>query len=232
VHQVTIPEGWNIRQISGILAQAGLIDPAKFLALALSPEGPKRYQINLPNYEGLLFPDTYAFSKVDGEERILERMEQRFKEKVNQPILDEMKAKKLTLEKTLTLASIIEKETGVAEERPLVSSVFWNRLAKGMRLQSDPTTMYGIPNFSGRLTKADLQAYTPYNTYVIPALPPGPICNPGLASILAAIRPASTRYFYFVSNNNGRHIFSETYGEHSRHVNAYQKTPTPTSSHL
>ncbi len=93
-----------------------------------------------------------------------------------------------------------------------------------MRLQSDPTTIYGIPNFNGNLTRADLQRYSPYNTYVIPGLPPGPIANPGYASLVAALHPANTKYLYFVSNNQGSHLFSESYGQHSRNVNNYQKS--------
>ena len=220
-HQVTIPEGWTGRQIASVLAAQGLIDPQKFLALVYSQSGPKKYGVNLPNYEGLLFPDTYLFSKVDGEEHILERMVSHFFQKVNKPIADEAKARGMTIEQALTLASIIEKETGVPTERALVSSVFHNRMMKHMRLQSDPTTIYGIPNFNGHLSRADLERYTPYNTYVIPGLPPGPICNPGLDAVLAAIRPASTSYYYFVSNNNGSHIFSETYAQHARKVFTY-----------
>jgi UPF0755 protein len=129
----------------------------------------------------------------------------------------------MTKHQILTLASIIEKESGNAEEQPIVASVFHNRLKKGMRLQSDPTVIYGIPNFNGNITKADLQTPTPYNTYVIAGLPPGPIANPGLTAIKAALYPAETNYFYFVGNGKGKHIFSENLDRHNQAVNVFQR---------
>ena len=123
----------------------------------------------------------------------------------------------------LTLASIIEKETGQDAERPLISAVFHNRLRKGLPLQSDPTVIYGIPNFNGNLTRADLARRTPFNTYRIAGLPPGPIASPGGKSILAALNPAPVKYLFFVSKNDGTHQFSATLGEHNRAVDRYQK---------
>ena len=134
-----------------------------------------------------------------------------------------MQASGLALAQWETLASIIEKETGVPTERELISSVFHNRLKKKMRLQSDPTTIYGIVNFDGNLTRKHLQTSTPYNTYTIPALPPGAICSPGLATLRATLNPANTNYLYFVANGQGTHLFSETYGQHSQKVDQYQK---------
>jgi UPF0755 protein len=129
----------------------------------------------------------------------------------------------MTKHQVLTLASIIEKESGNSEEQPLVSSVFHNRLARGMRLQSDPTVIYGITNFNGNITKADLQTLTPYNTYMISGLPPGPIANPGMTAIRAALYPAETSYLFFVGNGKGKHIFSETLEQHNQAVNLYQR---------
>ncbi len=223
VHPVTIPEGWTARQIAQILAAKNLVDEQKFIDIALNPATAARYKLNTPSLEGFLFPETYHFSKIDGEERIIEKMVNSFHEHFNKEYLEEMKLKGWTLERLVTLASIVEKETGVEEERTLVSSVFHNRLKKHMKLQSDPTTIYGIPNFNGNITKADLLRYSPYNTYVIPELPPGPISNPGLASLIAAMRPAESEYLFFVSNNNGNHIFSKTYGQHAGKVNEFQK---------
>lgn len=225
VHQVTIPEGWTVRQVASILANAKLIDEQKFIGLALSKEGAARFNFSAPTLEGYLFPDTYAFSRVDGEDRIIERMVQRFKQKFANEFAEEIKAKGWTLERVVTMASIIEKETGSKGERELISSVFHNRMKKRMRLQSDPTTIYGIENFNGNLTKADLKRYSPYNTYTIPELPPGAIANPGYDALVSVLRPATTNYLFFVSNNQGGHIFSETYGQHSRLVNDYQKSP-------
>jgi UPF0755 protein len=128
----------------------------------------------------------------------------------------------LTLHEIVTLASIIEKETGVEAERPLVSAVFHNRLKLKMPLQSDPTVIYGLKEFNGNLTRKDLHATSPYNTYRIPALPPGPICNPGLSSLRAAIAPAAVPFLYFVSKNDGTHVFSESLESHSLAVKAYQ----------
>ena len=123
----------------------------------------------------------------------------------------------------ISLASIVEKETGAAAERPLIARVFFNRLSRKMRLQSDPTVIYGIRDFNGNLTRADLKKETPYNTYVIPALPPGPICSPGRAALEAVLRPADSEALYFVSKNDGTHIFSTTLADHNRAVQTYQR---------
>ena len=132
------------------------------------------------------------------------------------------KALKMSVHQIITLASIIEKETGAAFERPLISSVFHNRLKKGMRLSSDPTVIYGIRNFNGNLTRKDLETVTPYNTYRIKGLPPGPIANPGIDSIKAALYPAETDYLYFVSKKDATHQFSTNLKDHNRAVRQYQ----------
>ena len=134
-----------------------------------------------------------------------------------------MQDMKMTLNQTITLASIVEKETGAAFERPIISSVYHNRLKIGMRLQSDPTTIYGIRNFNGNLTRKDLETATAYNTYVIYGLPPGPIANPGHDAIAAVLNPEKTAFLYFVSKNNGTHFFSENYRDHTRAVDQYQR---------
>jgi UPF0755 protein len=128
----------------------------------------------------------------------------------------------LSLHEVVTLASLIEKETGIEAERPLVSAVFHNRLRAKIPLQSDPTVIYGLKSFSGSLTRKDLQSRSPYNTYRIRGLPPGPICNPGLASLRAALYPARVPYLYFVSKNDGSHLFSMRLGEHNQAVKIYQ----------
>jgi UPF0755 protein len=225
VHQITVPEGWTARQIAQILAAEKLIDEKRFLDLTLTAQGPTKYKVESPTLEGYLFPDTYAFSKVDGEERIIDRMVQTFLQKYDHEFRAEVEKSGMSMNDFVTLASIVEKETGADGERELVSSVFHNRLNKKMKLQSDPTTIYGIPDFNGNLTRADLHRYSPYNTYVIPSLPPGPIANPGLAALRATLHPATTKYLYFVSNNHGRHLFSETYEQHARRVNTFQVVP-------
>lgn len=229
VHPVTIPEGWTARQIAELIETSKLGKREKFLQIALDRASAAKYGFKTPSLEGFLYPDTYAFSRLDGEDKIVDRMVHQFLTHYHKELEAEARAQGMSLEKLVTLASVIEKETGSAMERELVSSVFHNRLKKGMRLQSDPTTIYGIPNFNGNLTKADLLRYSPYNTYVIPGLPPGPIANPGLATLKATLAPARTDYLYFVSNNQGAHVFSKTYEEHARYVSGYQGRPIPKS---
>jgi UPF0755 protein len=153
---------------------------------------------------------------------VIDVMVRRFWE-VIEPMREMTDGADMTIEEVVTLASIVEKETGRAEERPIIASVFLNRLKKRMRLESDPTVIYGIENFNGNLTRKDLTQRTPYNTYVIRGLPVGPIGNPGFESIKAILLPARTDYLYFVSKNDGTHYFSKTLKEHNRAVNIYQK---------
>lgn len=147
---------------------------------------------------------------------------------------DEMRARAedlgLSLHEVVTLASIIEKETGAPHERALVSSVFHNRLARGMRLETDPTVIYGIPNFDGNIRKKDLQTYTPYNTYLIKGLPPGPIASPGKEALIACLWPDETDFIFFVSKNDGTHYFSTNYSDHNRAVQQYQRGFKPGTS--
>ncbi len=224
VHAVTVPEGWNVRQIADIVQKAGVGDAKKFASLGLSKEMASKLKVNADSLEGFLFPDTYSFSLIDGEERILETMVRRFQSKFTEEYKKKAAIMGFTPLELITLASIIEKETGVPTERKIISAVFHNRLKKKMRLQSDPTTIYGIKDFNGNLTKAHLLEMTPYNTYRIKALPPGPICNPGWDAILAALDPANEEYLYFVANGQGSHLFSKTYKEHNDYVTRYQKS--------
>ena len=173
--------------------------------------------------EGYLFPDTYFFSKSDGVKVIVKTMVKRFFKKIRD--LD-FSVTSLSPRQVIILASIVEKETGAGFERPLVSSVFHNRLKKNMKLQTDPTILYGIMDQTGKevnnIRKKDILAPTAYNTYVIRGLPPGPISNPGLESIKSVLHPAKSDYLYFVSKNDGTHIFSRTYEEHLKAVKKYQ----------
>lgn len=225
VHQVTIPEGYNIRQIAEVLKEARLVEPELFVSKALSLNYARKYNLSSPNLEGYLFPDTYSFSRVDREDKIIDQMIQNFLKKTGPNLKESARTIGMTLEEVVTLASIVERETASPAERPLVASVFHNRLNKKMRLQSDPTTIYAIPDFKGNITKADLLRYHPYNTYTIPGLPPGPIASPGLSSINAVLNPAQTEYLFFVAGPGGNHIFSKTYGQHSRQVTANQVNP-------
>jgi UPF0755 protein len=222
LHTVTIPEGLSIEQIADVLSSNGLIERDKFLMYALSDGIEIKYGINGPGLEGYLYPDTYQFAAGLSAGAIIDTMIKRFREITDQfgPKIAESG---MTLHEIVTLASIVEKETGKASERPLIASVFLNRMRKRMRLESDPTVIYGIKNFSGNLKKSDLSTYTPYNTYVIRGLPPGPIANPGMDSIKAVLYPAETDYLYFVSKNDGSHHFSSSLQEHNRAVYIYQK---------
>jgi UPF0755 protein len=222
VHQVTIPEGLAGQQIAELLADRGLVDRDRFVSLLRDRETLGRFGLEGESLEGYLFPDTYRVVKGLNEEAIAQRMVRRFQEMFGPEEQARARELQMTVPEVVTLASLIEREAHVPEERPLISSVFHNRLRRGMPLQSDPTVMYALSRFSGRLTKANLQAPSPYNTYLRQGLPPGPIANPGRASIMAALYPASSRYLYFVSKNDGTHAFSTTLREHDARVRRYQ----------
>jgi UPF0755 protein len=222
LHPVTIPEGFTRGQIADALAAKGLADKKRFLELTQDKALLRQYGISGPSFEGYLFPDTYHFSRGMPTSAVLDTMVKRFKQLVS-PLMDKTQWTGMKLEEVVILASIVEKETGKPEERPLIASVFLNRLRLGMRLESDPTVIYGIENFDGDLKKKDLTEKTPYNTYVIHGLTPGPIANPGLESIKAVMEPARTDYLYFVSKNDGSHYFSKSLSEHNRAVEIYQK---------
>ncbi len=221
-YTVTIPEGFSIRQIADILAKEKLVNREKFLLITKDPKVLNKYGINGPSLEGYLFPDTYQFGRGLSALSIVGAMITRFHEAV-EPYKKMVDRSGMSLGEIVTLASIVEKETGTAEERPIIASVFLNRMKKGMKLDSDPTVIYGIKDFSGNLKREDLSKPTPYNTYIIRGLPPGPITNPGLESIKAVLYPAETEYLYFVSKNDGSHHFSKTLKEHNRAVRIYQK---------
>ena len=221
-HPVTVPEGFTVKQIATLLEKKGLVNKDKFLLLAESPDTGKRYGLNGPGLEGYLYPDTYQFSRGLSAISVIDTMIRRFKE-VLAPFQKRIEQSDMTVEKVVTLASIVEKETGRGDERPVIASVFLNRLKRKMRLESDPTVIYGIKNFNGNLTLKNLARSTPYNTYVIRGLPPGPIANPGREAIKAVLYPADTAFLYFVSKNDGSHYFSKTLSEHTRAVDIYQK---------
>ena len=224
---VTIPEGLTVREIAELLDKMQIADKDKFIAEAGDPNFLATLGLNESGLEGYLFPSTYHFTPSTPEKDIIVAMTEQFR-KVSLPLLNQRDgASALTAHEILTLASIIEKETGIESERPVISAVFRNRLKRQMPLQSDPTVIYGIKDFNGNLTRKNLQDPTPYNTYRITALPPGPICNPGLSSIRAALRPAQVPYLYFVSKNDGTHSFSETIEAHNQAVKLYQPSREP-----
>lgn len=220
--RVTIPEGFNLQQIAQRLSQENLVEEKAFLTSSRNPQFLARLGIQGASLEGYLFPDTYLFHRGMSVEAIQGKMVQKFKKVMgglqkDYPALDQ---KRLT--EWIILASIVEKESGLQSERPLIASVFYNRLRIGMPLQSDPTVIYGIPNFDGDLTRKHLQTSTAYNTYQKAGLPPGPIANPGKDSLRAVLDPAKSDYLYFVSKNDGSHFFSRDLKTHNRAVARYQ----------
>ncbi len=222
MHSVTIPEGLTMVQIAQIVEKAGLAGKDEFLAAANAAGTAARHGIASDTLEGYLYPDTYHFAKGIPAEKIVEAMLERFLE-VMTPLRSRAVEKGMTVNEVVTLASIVEKETGLAAERPLIASVFLNRLRKNMRLESDPTVIYGIKDFNGNLTRKDLSRPGPYNTYMIKGLPPAPIASPGKDAIKAVLYPAETDFIFFVSRNNGSHYFSRTLREHNTAVRKYQK---------
>jgi len=222
--KVTIPEGLTFTEIARILKHQGVIaSVGDFTALCQDHAFIQSLGIEASSLEGYLFPDTYFFSEGLKPQEVIHAMVDNFR-RVWKPTFSQ-RARELGLDnyQVLILASIVEKETAVPEERPLIAAVFYNRLKRGMPLCSDPTVIYGLKTFNGNLTKEDLRRPTPYNTYLFRGLPPTPICNPGRESILAALYPAQVDYLYFVSRNNGTHHFSRTISEHNRAVWRYQK---------
>jgi peptidoglycan lytic transglycosylase G len=220
---VTIPEGYNIREVAEILAGQGLSDEGRFLSKVSDGNYARTLGFSGPTLEGYLFPDTYEFTKGMTDEEMIARMVGRFLTVYDSEFAGDAKKRGMTMLKAVTLASIIEKETGSPQERELISAVFHNRLKKGVKLQSDPTVIYDIMDFNGALTRKNLRTRSPHNTYFHYGLPPGPISNPGRASLRAAINPAKGDYLYFVSKNDGTHFFSRSLKEHNRAVSLYQR---------
>ena len=221
LHPVTIPEGYRIIEIGDILVKNGLADKEKFLEQTKNTKLLK--EISTDSLEGYLFPETYHFGKFTNERTIVKKMVDTFKERtLKQEFLNRAKEIGFSFHEIITLASLIEKETGKDSERKQISSVFHNRLKKNMLLQTDPTVIYAIENFDGNIKKRDLKIDSPYNTYRYKGLPPGPISNPGLKSIIAALYPANTSNLYFVSRRDGSHQFSSTLNEHNQAVEKYQ----------
>ncbi len=222
LHRLTVPEGFTIMQIADQVGKAELAPAVDIVQRAKDPAYARAQGIDAPSLEGYLFPETYFFPRTVTPDGIIAAMLQAFRSAF--PPEWERRAAELgfTVHETVTLASIIEKETGDPSERSLISSVFHNRLKRGMRLETDPTVIYGIPDFDGNLTRKHLETATPFNTYIVRGLPPGPIASPGRDALKAALYPAQTDYIFFVSKNNGTHHFSTNLADHNRAVQLYQ----------
>lgn len=211
----TVPEGYRLTEIADAAEAAGVCSAEDFLA-ASDAGDPKGRVPDGASLEGYLFPDTYLFDSTTAPEEVVVVMLDRFFELVTDEDIERVEAGGRTLHEVVILASLVEREALVDDERPLVAAVFANRLEKGMTLGSCATVIYALGYVPERITIQDLKIDSPYNTYVNPGLPPGPICSPGEASLRAAIEPADVDYLYFVSNGDGTHTFTTTYGEHER----------------
>lgn len=221
-YRVTIPEDLTVQEIAERLGQFGLIDRQHFDALTADRKFLSSLGIEGETIEGYLYPETYFFDRSMGAKEIMIRMVAEFWKHITPAMKNRAQTLGLTLEQWITLASIIGKETGYGEEKDLVSAVFHNRLKRGMKLQSDPTAVYDMKDFSGLIKHEHLVMTSRHNTYLINGLPPGPIANPGLASLQAALHPATVNYLYFVSKNDGTHFFSANYISHQQAVKKYQ----------
>jgi UPF0755 protein len=227
-HRFTVPEGLTVAEIGKVWEAQGFGKAAEF-AQAASDAGSLVQDLEgngKPSLEGYLFPETYSFPSRITARKAIETMVGRFRS-----VIDQLEKKNpsenwpLTVRETLILASLVEEEARVDEERELIASVFINRIKKNALLQCDPTVVYALERankYRGSLLSADLQFDSPYNTYRYPGLPPGPISNPGRRSLEAAAKPASTAYYFFVRTTEGRHTFSETFAAHNRAVAAYR----------
>ncbi len=225
-YRVTVPEGEMMEEVLARFAQRGFGQSELFRKAGRRTGLLSDLDPLAANLEGYLFPDTYYVTQAMDEDQIVQAMVRTFRSKWTAKRRARAKALQMTTREVVTLASLIEKEARLAEERPLVSAVFHNRLDKKVKLACDPTVIYAVQlvkEYDGIIHRSDLQLDSPYNTYLYPGLPPGPIANPGLASIDAALYPASVGYLYFVSRNDGSHVFSTHYRDHSRAVRRYQR---------
>jgi len=221
--KVVIPEGYRTAQIARKLAKAGVIeDEEAFMKWAGDEALARSLGVEGNGLTGFLYPDGFYFAVGLSEKDVITIMVQRFFEVLPPDYEERANSVGMTLYDAVILASIVEKEAVMDEEREIISGVFHNRLRKGWRLQADPCVRFATQNFSKRLTHKHLRHDCPYNTYVYKGLPPGPICNPGIPSLMAAVNPSEVDFFFFVSMNNGRHHFSVTLEEHNKAVWRYQ----------
>jgi len=222
-YEVVIPEGYNIYQIGWTLSGTPLIsDPQQFIALVKNKDYVRSLGVEADTLEGYLFPDTYYLPKGIKLEEIPKRMVQRYRAVFDDSYRDRARTLGFTEGQVLTLASIVEKEAKVDSERKLIAAVYHNRLKLGMRLQADPTAVYGTKAWITKVTREDLKRKSPYNTYRHKGLPPGPIANPGRGAILAALYPENVDYLFFVAQGDGSHFFSKDFGDHEKAIGRYR----------
>jgi peptidoglycan lytic transglycosylase G len=222
---LTFPEGLTIREMAAIFESRGFGAAESFRKAAADPAPIRELDSTAPDLEGYLFPDTYNLPRTVTAAGLVDQMVERFHAVFDEPLRRAAEERELTVRELVTLASLVEKETALGEERPLVAAVYLNRLRVGMPLQADPTVIYGLERaglYDGNLTRKNLQYDSPYNTYKYRGLPPGPIAAPGRASIEAVLNPAPVDYLYFVSRNDGSHVFATSLAEHNRNVREWQ----------
>jgi UPF0755 protein len=222
---LTFPEGLTIPEMAAVFESSGFGAASDFAAAAEDGSLVATLDPAAGNLEGYLFPDTYTFPRGTTARAVVERMVDRFDEVLTPDLRDQARGRYLSVRQLVTLASLVEKETARSDERPTVAGVYANRLRIGMPLQCDPTVIYALQQagrYDGNIRRADLAFESPYNTYRYPGLPPGPIAAPGQGALEAAAAPAEVPYLYFVSRNDGSHVFARTLAEHNRNVRQYQ----------
>jgi UPF0755 protein len=223
--RLTFPEGLSLAEMAALYAARGFGKAADFVTAARDVAALRELDAEARDLEGYLFPDTYALARSASASVLVSMMVERFKEAYGQVTGGRTEEQTLTVREVVTLASLVEKETGASEERAVVAAVYRNRLRIGMPMQADPTVVYAMAKagkYDGNIRRDDLKFNSPYNTYRYPGLPPGPIASPGLAALIAAVAPADVPYLYFVSRNDGTHVFARTLTEHNRNVRRFQ----------
>ena len=225
-YRITVPEGFTAEEVFTLFASQGFSTQRDYQALFQRPAEFEGLPRDAPTLEGFLFPDTFTITRSMGAREILGAMTRQFARRLPEGFEEKARAGGMSVLQAVTLASLVEKETAVAAERPVVSGVYRNRLRKGMLLQCDPTTIYALKRLGiwrGSLARSELAVDAPYNTYVRPGLPPGPICNPGIASLRAAIAPSDVAFLYFVAAGDGSHLFSADYEEQQHNAARYHE---------
>jgi len=223
LYRITIKEGMTMFQVAQLLDDLGLADKVQFLELCWDPVLLEELQIPSISVEGYLFPETYYLARGTSVRKIIKSFVEMLWSKIPDEFLEQGREMQMSVHQAITMASIIEKETGLAGEMGLISSAFHNRLKRGMKIQSDPTAIYDIMPYGGRVTREHLFRQSPFNTYQIPGLPMTPISNPGILAIQAALHPQKTDYIFFVSRRDGSHHFSATYEEHRQAIEKFLK---------
>jgi UPF0755 protein len=222
---ITFREGLTIPEMAAVYEEAGFGSKAAFLKAASDPDPIRDVDPAAPDLEGYLFPETYTLARETSAAALVAQMVGLFEKMFTPAMREAVKSRGLTVREAVTLASLVERETGLPEERPMVAAVYLNRKRVGMPMQADPTVIYALQRagrYDGNLRREDLQYDSPYNTYRYAGLPPGPIAAPGKASLEAVVQPADVDYLYFVSKNDGSHVFASTLDEHNRNVQRWQ----------